>query len=391
MYCGPEAKGGAAHGGVATLVSRLIRALRDRYGERIASSLDRSPPGKNGAKGGPPAVTQISVAPPLELTLAISRLLEGRPRKALTERAQRLSEGFRAQRPSYETVRHPDDALAYAICRMPATYAATATALAKVRDEIPQFEPKTLLDLGCGLGGAAYSALEAWPELESVTMLDHSCEFLALARQILPASSRAALAKAQIVAAEMDALPEDAGPFDLVVMSYSATELAEPRLLPTVKAAWRSCAGALVIIEPGTPRDHRRLLAMRTALAQAGASIALPCPHAEPCPLKTPDWCHFSARLPRRRDHKLLKDATVPFEDEKFSYLVAARDGLALTPNFARILRLPRILKYGLELKLCASTGIREIATPKRNKARYDEIRKSSWGDRIAATPEDRS
>lgn len=336
-------------------------------------------------------MTQVSVALPLELTSAISSLLEGRPRKALMERAQRLSEGFRAQRPSCETIRHADDALAYAICRLPGTYAATATVLEKARDEIPQFEPRTLLDLGCGLGVAAFAALEAWPELENVTMLDHSCEFLALARQILPTSSRPALAKARIVAAEMDALPQDAGPFDLVVMSYSATELDDGRLLPTVKAAWRSCAGALIIVEPGTPRDYRRLMTMRTALAQAGASIALPCPYAEPCPLKAPDWCHFSARLPRRRDHKLLKDATVPFEDEKFSYLVAAREGLALTPTFARILRPPRILKYGLELKLCASTGIRETATSKRDKARYDKIRKSSWGDRIAAAPEDQS
>jgi ribosomal protein RSM22 (predicted rRNA methylase) len=372
-----------------TLVSRLLwdfaRQKWRANGVFVKSLIAK----KERLNGGPPEVTQISVAPPLELALAISRLLEGRPRKALTERAQRLSEGFRAQRPSCETIRHADDALAYATCRLPATYAATATVLEKVRDEIPQFQPRTLLDLGCGLGVAAFAALEAWPELESVTMLDHSHEFLALARQILPASSRSALAKARIVAAEMDALPENAAPFDLVVMGYSATELADPRLLPTVEAAWRHCAGALVIIEPGTPRDHRRLLKMRAALAQAGASIALPCPHAEPCPLTAPDWCHFSARLPRRRDHKLLKDATVPFEDEKFSYLVAARQGLALTPAFARILRPPRILKYGLELKLCACSGIRETATPKRDKARYDEIRKSSWGDRIAATPED--
>ena len=37
------------------------------------------------------------------------------------------------------------------------------------------------------------------------------------------------------------------------------------------------------------------------------------------------DWCHFSQRLARSRDHMLLKDASVPFEDERYSYVVATR------------------------------------------------------------------
>jgi hypothetical protein len=38
------------------------------------------------------------------------------------------------------------------------------------------------------------------------------------------------------------------------------------------------------------------------------------------------DWCHFSQRLPRSRDHMLLKDADVPFEDERYSYVVVTRE-----------------------------------------------------------------
>ena len=37
------------------------------------------------------------------------------------------------------------------------------------------------------------------------------------------------------------------------------------------------------------------------------------------------DWCHFSQRLPRSRDHMLLKDASVPFEDERYSYVVVTQ------------------------------------------------------------------
>jgi ribosomal protein RSM22 (predicted rRNA methylase) len=344
---------------------------------------------EDGSQSRGPYVTQIPVSLPPELTSALSNLLEGRPRKGLSERAQRLSEGFRARRSTRETVRDADDALAYALARLPATYAATATVLGRICDEAPQLQPRNLLDLGCGLGAAAFAALEAWPELDGITQLDRSQEFLTLAQTIVQASSRRALAAAKFIAADMEALPADAGPFDMIVMSYSATEIADERLLPTLAAVWRLCAGALVIVEPGTPRDHRRLMSVREALTEAGAFIALPCPHPNPCPLAPPDWCHFSTRLPRSRDHKLLKNASVPFEDEKFSYLVATREAFALTSNFSRILRPPRILKYGLELRLCDSMGIRETTTPRRDKARYDKIRKNTWGDRIDAPLED--
>ena len=96
-------------------------------------------------------MTHISTALPAELAAAIAAQLHKRPRKVLAERAQRLSKGFRDRKTSLETILDADDALAYALSRLPATYAATATVLRRLRDEIPDFRPKSLLDLGCGL------------------------------------------------------------------------------------------------------------------------------------------------------------------------------------------------------------------------------------------------
>ena len=39
-------------------------------------------------------------------------------------------------------------------------------------------------------------------------------------------------------------------------------------------------------------------------VGEAGANILAPCPHARPCPLAAPDWCHFSARVARSRLHR---------------------------------------------------------------------------------------
>lgn len=334
-------------------------------------------------------MTHISTSLPAELSAAISAQLRERPRKALAERAKRMSSGFRARRTTRETIRDAEDALAYALSRLPATYAADAAALGKLCEEAPDFQPRSLLDLGSGLGAASFAAMEVWPRIESVAMLDRSAQFLNVAKSFVQGSSRPALANAVFIESDMEALAGPQGPYDLIVMSYSATELADHQLTPVLAAVWRRCAGALVVVEPGTPRDYARLMAVRAALLQMGAHIALPCPHERPCPLRPPDWCHFAARLPRSRDHKLVKGASAPFEDEKFSYLVAGRDARLFAPAPARVLQRPRSLKYGLSLKLCLASGIRETTILKGDKAQYGRIRKTFWGDRIDAPAEE--
>jgi ribosomal protein RSM22 (predicted rRNA methylase) len=156
-------------------------------------------------------LTHISTALPVELAAAISLLLHERPRKALAERTQRISQGFRARKTTRETIRDADDVLAYALSRLPATYAATATVFGKICGETPDFRPKTLLDLGCGLGAASFAAMEVWPDIESVAMLDRSAEFLAMAKNLVRASRFPALANASLVEADMKALETKLG------------------------------------------------------------------------------------------------------------------------------------------------------------------------------------
>ena len=120
------------------------------------------------------------------------------------------------------------------------------------------------------------------------------------------------------------------------------------------------------------------------ALIEAGASILAPCPHQAPCPLAAPDWCHFSQRLARSRDHRLAKGAEVPFEDEKFSYLVVARPAVqALTPT-PRVLAPPHMAKPGIDLKLCTLDGRAEATfVPRRDKPAYAIARRLDWGDAL--------
>jgi ribosomal protein RSM22 (predicted rRNA methylase) len=90
-------------------------------------------------------------------------------------------------------------------------------------------------------------------------------------------------------------------------------------------------------------------------------------------------------RLARSRDHKLLKGADAPFEDEKFAYLVATRAEAAIEPAAARMLARPEVLKHGLRIKLCSKGGIEEVTVAKRDKQTFAPIKKKDWGDEVAA------
>jgi ribosomal protein RSM22 (predicted rRNA methylase) len=72
------------------------------------------------------------------------------------------------------------------------------------------------------------------------------------------------------------------------------------------------------------------------------------------------------------------KAASVPFEDERFAYLVLARDG---TPSgLARIIAPPLHTKPGISLRLCTQGRIETRHVARREKATYKLARKLDWG-----------
>jgi ribosomal protein RSM22 (predicted rRNA methylase) len=320
----------------------------------------------------------MSVELPGALRAALERELEGVGRKDLAVRAQRTSAAYRAGAGSAGVIREDADALAYALARLPAPYAACAAVFAEAARMAPGFAPKSLLDAGVGPGAASWAALEVW-DVERATWLDESPPFLALARRLAEGTP---LARADARRADL----AGAGPWphaDLVCASYALAEIAPARQAEVVRSLWAASDGLLVLVEPGSTPGYTRLLAARQALIEDGAAILAPCPHAETCPLTAPDWCHFSVRLPRSRDHQLAKSAEVPFEDEKFAYLIAARESVAATARGARVLAPPRAGKPGIELKLCTPTGLEQRFVARRDKPAHAVARRLGWGDSL--------
>jgi ribosomal protein RSM22 (predicted rRNA methylase) len=224
---------------------------------------------------------------------------------SLVEKSARMSQGYRQGRGSGKSL----DFGAYLVARLPATFAAIGFCLSELGRRLPQFSPRSILDAGSGPGTAAWAATTIYQDISHVTFMDSNLRFLQLASRLAAGSDHPALRQAEALLADLGSpFPQTSA--DLVVAAL---------------ALWQACAGTLLIIEPGTPQGFARINQTRSVLMTAGASLVAPCTHMNACPMLAPDWCHFSVRLQRSREHMHAKQAKVSFEDEKFSYLIASR------------------------------------------------------------------
>ncbi len=325
----------------------------------------------------------ISPDLPSELTSALTRKAEGLSRNDAAQRADAISQTYRSGGGSGR-IRTAADALAYALARMPATYAAVAASLNALAEVNPEFVPQSLLDIGAGPGTAAWAASEAFASLESFTLLDANAALRDLATEL--AQSRARFAAMRYDSGDAYKLLAAAPEADLVVASYLINEIGTKERAALAEAMWTKTRDTLLIVEPGTPAGYANIIDLRTRLIARGAHAIAPCPHDDECPLTRPDWCHFTQRLQRSRVHKHLKSADLPYEDEKFSFVVLSRPKPAQRP--ARVLAQPLTTKIAVTAKICTADGIKTASIPHRDKAAHKRAKKWSWGDAIFRGPD---
>jgi ribosomal protein RSM22 (predicted rRNA methylase) len=318
---------------------------------------------------------------PAVLRQAVDEALANISANDLARAAQMLSDRYRAEiRDGGLHIGNDLAARAYLATRLPATYAAISAACDAVAQMRPDFAPRSLLDIGAGPGTAMWAAAQLWP-LSDAVMIERSAAIRALGKTLAASAPVEKTAWEDIDLANGLSGRE---PRDLVVIGYVLNELEPAAADRLIDRSWDIAGDMLVIVEPGTPAGWRRILRARDRLLAAGASIIAPCPHAAACPLQEPDWCHFSRRVARSRMHRLAKQADVPWEDEKFSYLaVARRSGLFIE---GRVIAPTRAASGRVTLKLCRNDGsAAERLVTRREGAIYKAARRLGWGDAMPA------
>ncbi|NGO48317.1 small ribosomal subunit Rsm22 family protein [Streptomyces ureilyticus] len=320
----------------------------------------------------------VSPSPDDSLRTALAGLVDGLPPKVAARAVERLIMNYRGRTPTDAPVlRDRSDVVAYAAYRMPATYEAVRSALEAFAAAVPGWEPASHVDVGGGTGAATWAVSATWEGARAVTVLDWAEPALAVGREI-------AAAHPELKAAEWQRSRIGAAltieSTDLVTISYVLGELTEGDRAAVVDAAAAS-GQAVVVVEPGTPDGYIRVIEARARLINAGFHVAAPCPHSATCPIAPgEDWCHFSARVSRSSLHRQVKGGSLAYEDEKFSYVAAAR--FPATPAPSRVVRRPQIRKGQVLLDLCETEErLRRETVTKRHGPLYRAARDADWGD----------
>lgn len=316
---------------------------------------------------------------PDKLQSALNEQLINSSHSRILEAAERISLRYRNRDASKLYIQNKDEALAYAIARMPATFGAVYRALGYSLEFMNDTDgPITLLDIGAGTGAASWAARELL-DLDSVVCIEY-VDFMRNLGEAMMCFGDGGLrnSKWKSLNIASDSIEDKA---DIVIASYVLNELEVEDQLRVAKKLWQATDKILLIVEPGTPQGYRVLKRIRQAFLELGAHVLAPCPHENDCPLTEDDWCHFTCRIQRNRLHKLAKGGDSPYEDEKFSYLALSKERPDI--NGARVLRHPYIGKGHVKLDLCTDEGYRQKTIAKSDGSLYKTAKKAECGDFI--------
>jgi ribosomal protein RSM22 (predicted rRNA methylase) len=322
---------------------------------------------------------------PGDLRAALTEQLHATAPSEASAPVRRLIASYRGVTPTAAPVlRDGADAAAYAAYRMPATYAAVRSALTAFRARTGDWVPGTHLDLGGGTGAATWAVGDAWPGAgHRSIVLDWSPSALALGRALARDAGERAVRDAEWTRAPLAGSAAPALPAaDLVTVSYVLGELTAAARTSLVEAAATATRGAVLMAEPGTPEGYARIVDARDRLIAAGLTVLAPCPHDRNCPLPGGDWCHFAARVRRTSLHRQVKGGSLPYEDEKFCYVAAARPTAVFpAPATPRVIRHPQLRKGLVLLDLCTpDEALTRTTVTKRHGPTYHAARATDWG-----------
>lgn len=341
---------------------------------------------------------------PLELKNAMEAMLAGRSSDELRKIAKQMTDRYKNESGRGRVLVSSElETQVYAAVRMPATYGAVCDALAYTM-ECCEAEIETVMDVGAGSGTGAW-AVDARIQPKQILCLEREITMRETGKRLMEEDpdlqartkwvafdltkdefgSTACVDKDVAKAPDQEDTTQAGGTMvpasaDLVLSSYVLNEMPEDVRATVIRKLWAATKGVLTIVEPGTKEGFAVIAQAREILLDegTGAHLIAPCPHVEKCRLKEDDWCHFTCRVMRSRLHKMLKDADVPYEDEKYSYISFARQEGKRAP--ARVLRHPYITKGTIDLELCTQNENTKV-TIRKKQAAFKEARKAKMGD----------
>jgi ribosomal protein RSM22 (predicted rRNA methylase) len=306
---------------------------------------------------------------PEEIIESIDGLSSKVSTKALQQAVAALTMLYK--RATVRRLETPEEHIAYLVCRFPATFAVNRTVFSQL--DCQRFQ--SFLDVGAGPATSLLALLQQC-SIQQATLIERDPQFIRMAKELLaPYPVKTAWQQNDALQALTEAKPHD-----LVCASYM---LSEGDVSEVVEQMWKKCNSHLVLIETGTPKGYEALMQARDILIASGAKIIAPCPHHQKCPMPESDWCHFAVRLARSKLHRQLKEAELGYEDEKYSYLIVAKEN-ATQEVRPRIVGAPCRRSGHVHFKLCMPDGtLAHQTVSRKDKEAYKDAKEASWGDSL--------
>ena len=313
---------------------------------------------------------------PDELKKTIDELLLKNKANEIIEDAKIISNRYRNNEgKGKRLLTKTNEAISYAISRMPATYAAVHKAVQQTIENYDE-DLQTLLDIGAGTGAAVW-AINDILNIKNIKCFERENSMMNIGKQLM-SKTKLSNVKWEQLDILKEEIKENA---DIVITSYMINELPESEKENVIEKLWNATNKLLIIIEPGTPVGFNNVLKIRNKLLKDGGYIVAPCTHQGECKISQNDWCAFYTRVFRSAIHKQAKNGELGYEDEKFSYIAFSK--MSAKSDGARILRHPQIYKGYVNVKLCTRDGIQEKTYSKKDGDIYKKVRKLDAGEKI--------
>lgn len=313
---------------------------------------------------------------------AIEKFFEDKDRRKLKLAAAAMSQRYRQE--GSRRLQGEDEHLAYLAVRQPATYSSIRQVLALT--PLPQIE--SVVDAGSGPGTALWALSESINYQQAIA-IELDSKWISLSKQLWAKHPQAGNIDLQWLQADLckARIPQA----DLVIASYSLNELKTHERVSVLQKLYSAAQKVFIWIEPGTPQGFELIAHFRDSIiASQSGTILGPCTSHGQCPLRRfdqlpgqgPEWCHFNVRLERTQLHRQIKDASLGYEDEKFCYLVVAKNPTKAQPGTAsRLVQEPKVRSGHVRLALCDGRDLREIIVTRTDKASYKDAKNARWGD----------